>query len=188
VATYTCPSDPGLSGGILQGGDLGGSSYAANAQVFAPLIDETITGGGRMNPASEPDFCDRGSLLANLQDGSSNCILFTHAYAVCGSGGSAWGYSAGANAIPSPTLSYQPWSRASYAGQTSMAAVSQPVFQNQPSLTACAATDPATPHGDALLVVLGDGSVKGIAPTISTDTWNKACLPNDGNSLDSDWN
>jgi prepilin-type N-terminal cleavage/methylation domain-containing protein len=80
VATYTCPSDPGMSGGIVRGGILGGSSYAANAQVFAPLVDESIGGGGLMNPATALNFCDRGSLLANLQDGSSNCILFTHAY------------------------------------------------------------------------------------------------------------
>jgi len=39
-----------------------------------------------------------------------------------------------------------------------------------------------------MLVVLGDGSVRTIAPSISSDTWNKACLPNDGNVLGDDWN
>jgi hypothetical protein len=69
-----------------------------------------------------------------------------------------------------------------------MTAASQPVFQNQPSLTACTATDPATPHGNAMLVALGDGSIRTITPSVSPDTWNKACLPNDGNGLGSDWN
>jgi prepilin-type N-terminal cleavage/methylation domain-containing protein len=188
VSTYTCPSDPGMSGGIISGNGLGGSSYAANAQVFAPLADETIAGGGSMHPVTILDFCDRGSSLANLQDGASNVILFIHAYAVCGAQGSAWGYSAGVDTAPAATLSYQPWSRASYVDQTSKTAASQAPFQNQPSPAACVATDPATPHGDAMLVVLGDGSVRTIAPSISPDTWNKACLPNDGNMLGDDWN
>jgi len=188
VPIYTCPSDPGMSGGIISGNGLGGSSYAANAQVFAPLADETIAGGGSMNAVTTRDFCDRGSSLANLQDGASNIILFTHAYAVCGTQGSAWGYSAGVDTAPAATLTYQPWSRASYAEQTSMTADSQAPFQNQPSPATCLATDPATPHGDAMLVVLGDGSVRTIAPNISSGTWNKACLPNDGNVLGDDWN
>jgi hypothetical protein len=190
VPTYTCPADPSMSDGIQNGGVLGGSSYAANAQVFAPLVDETLGGGGMMYPATTPNFCDRGSFLANLRDGSSNTILFTHAYAVCGSQGSAWGYSAGINAAPSATLSFQPWSRASYIGQTSMTAADKPAFQDRPNpyTTACIATDPATPHAGAMLVVLGDASVRSVAPSISAETWNRACLPNDGNVLGTDWN
>jgi prepilin-type N-terminal cleavage/methylation domain-containing protein len=188
LAVYTCPSDPGMTDGILPGGTLGGSSYAANAQVFAPLTDESIEGGGRMHPDWFRYFCDRGSTIANLQDGSSNVIMFTHAYAACGSGGSAWGYSSGVNRPPVFALSYHPWSRSSYAQQTTMTAASGPAFQNQPSVADCVPTDPATPHANAMLVVLCDGSVKAISPSISPDTWNKACLPNDGNELGSDWN
>lgn len=47
-----------MTEGIVTGGALGGSSYAANAQVFAPLTDETIDGGA-MYPANKPNFTDR---------------------------------------------------------------------------------------------------------------------------------
>jgi prepilin-type N-terminal cleavage/methylation domain-containing protein len=42
VPTYACPADPSMSDGIQNGLTLGGSSYAANAQVFAPLVDESL--------------------------------------------------------------------------------------------------------------------------------------------------
>jgi hypothetical protein len=38
-----------------------------------------------------------------------------------------------------------------------------------------------------MMVTLCDGSVRGVAPNVTTDTWNKACLPNDGNVITIDW-
>jgi hypothetical protein len=103
--------------------------------------------------------------------------------------GSAWGYTEGINAVPSPVLSYHPWSRASYVKQTFMTPPGKAAFQNVPTpyATACVATDPATPHANAMMVVLGDASVRAVSASISSDTWNKACLPNDGNVLPPDW-
>ena len=65
--------------------------------------------------ATTPNFTDRGAPLVRLQDGASNIILFTHAYALCGpdNQGSAWGYSAGIGGTLSPENTFQPWSRAS---------------------------------------------------------------------------
>jgi prepilin-type N-terminal cleavage/methylation domain-containing protein len=190
VLTYVCPADPSMTDGIASGGILGGSSYAVNAQVFAPLADERIEGGA-MFPAVKANFTDRGSSLARLQDGTSNIILFTHTYALCGdSQGSAWGYGGGIGNVPSPVDTYQPWSRASYLKQTYRTAKNAAPFQNQPHpyTTKCVVTDPATPHANAMIVVLGDASVRSVMPTLSADTWNKACMPNDGNPLGRDWN
>jgi hypothetical protein len=190
VPTYVCSADPGLTDGIVTGGTLGGSSYAVNAQVFAPLTDESITGGG-MYSADKRNFTDRGSPLSRLGDGTSNIIIFTHAYALCGSTtrGSAWGYGAGIGKVPEPTDTFQPWSRASYLKQTYITRVGKQPFQNQPDPYAkkCVVTDPATPHPNAMIVVLGDASARRVLPTLSSDTWNKACLPNDGNILPADW-
>jgi hypothetical protein len=36
-------------------------------------------------------------------------------------------------------------------------------------------------------VALVDGSVRGVAPDISQDTWTRALLPRDGLALGSDW-
>ena len=189
VPTYACPVDPSMKDGIVNGGLLGGSSYAVNAQVFAPLADEDITGGA-MYPANKANFTDRGSSIARIGDGSSNTIMFTHTYALCGdSQGSAWGYGAGVGKVPAAAETYQPWSRASYLKQTYMTAKNAAAFQNQPNpyTTKCVVTDPATPHANAMMVVLGDASVRSVTASISADTWNKACLPNDGNILGPDW-
>ena len=189
VPTYVCPADPSVVDGIVNGGLLGGSSYAVNAQVFAPLTDESINGGA-MYPANKPNFTDRGSSIARIADGSSNTILLTHTYALCGaSQGSAWGYSAGVGKAPGAVNTYQPWSRASYLKQTYMTPKNAHVFQNQPNpyATKCVVTDPATPHANAMIVVLGDASVRTVTSGLSPDTWNKACLPNDGNPLGPDW-
>jgi hypothetical protein len=44
-----------------------------------------------------------------------------------------------------------------------------------------------TPHSAGLVVALGDGSVRVVAPTISWATWQNACDPRDGNPLGTDW-
>jgi len=188
ISTYACPSDPSMSDYIVAGGAYGGTSYVANAQVFAPLADETIAGGA-MYPSSKPNFTDRGVPIARLQDGASNIIFFTHSYALCGRGtGTIWGYGAGVDKPPSPIDTYQPWTRASYLNQTYLTPANGAAFEVQPNryLTKCSITDPATPHS-AMMVLLGDASVRGVVASISPDTWNKACLPNDGNKMPADW-
>src|SRR5437868_5087214 len=109
--------------------------------------------------------------------------MFTHAYALCGSTtqGSAWGYGAGIGKSPEAEDTYQPWSRASYLKQTFLTPLNKQPFQTQPDPYAkkCVLTDPATPHANAMIVVLGDASVRQVLPKVSPDTWNKACLPND---------
>ena len=129
VPTYVCPADPSMSDGILSGGVFGGSSYAANAQVFAALQGENLTAtpngkDGAMQPVTVANFADRGAAISRILDGSSNTILFIHSYAQCsksgGATGTTWGYSPGVNKPPDTTQGYQPWSRASLLGQKYM--------------------------------------------------------------------
>ena len=121
VSAFVCPADPSVTDGIIVGGTYGGTSYAANAQVFAPLTDESIN-GGFMYQATHPDFTDRAQSIARIKDGISNTVIFIHTYALCGSTtqGAAWGYGSGIGQAPSTTPSFQPWLRASYLGQTYM--------------------------------------------------------------------
>ena len=196
VSTYVCPADPSMSDGIQSGLTLGGTSYGANAQVFAPLLTEDSgPSGGQMKTAATPNYCDRGASIARIGDGSSNTILFIHSYALCGGSsasyaGTAWGFSGGQKAAPPKSgPSYLPWSRASYLGQVAYAAGTP--FQNAPNPYSdplkCDPKLPATPHASAMMVLLGDASVRSCTPSITPDTWNKACLPNDGGILGSDW-
>jgi Protein of unknown function (DUF1559) len=187
VTTFVCPLDPGVTDGIIVGGTYAGTSYAANAQAFAPLEDETINGGA-MYPSSKVNFTDRATSIEKMKDGSSNVIIFTHSYALCGSTntGTVWGYGAGVNQPPSPIQGFQPWSRASYLNQVYSAKAGNVVFQNAPNYAICVPALPATPHV-AMMVAMGDGSVRSVVPSISADTWNKVCLPNDGAILGEDW-
>ena len=186
--SYNCPADPSTS----VSADLGGASYAVNAQVFARLRDETINGAGDMYPMTEAGFCDRGSPIADIKDGSSSTIGFMHSYSLCGpeNKGTFWLYTAGMQQPPENTLTLQPWARATYIGQKGMTGPRENPFQNQPSpynqsfdparSSGCDPMLPATPHRNTMLVALMDASVRAIAPSINADTWNKACLPNDG--------
>ncbi len=164
---YVCPADPSMNDGMIIGGKYGGASYAANAQVFAPLMSEDANRfqngvDGAMFPASRVSAFDRGQPSGKIRDGVSNTIFFTHSYALCGSTstGTIWGYGAGINQPPSPINTFQPWSRASYLEQTYM--TTGVVFQNQPNpyLTKCVVTDPATPHAGVMMVLMGDGASK----------------------------
>jgi len=182
IPTFVCPADPSMSDGIQAGGTLGGSSYAANAQLFATLNSET---NGDMVGNTKPNWCDRGSTISRISDGSSNTIMFLHVYALCGTGagGSAWGYTTGPTAQPSSTQGSQPWMRASVLKQDYNGTIGTGTFQNQPNpynSKACLPSLSSTPHSSAMMVLLGDASVRSCIPSISVTTWNSACLPNDG--------
>jgi prepilin-type N-terminal cleavage/methylation domain-containing protein len=202
VPTYVCPADPSMNDGIRAGDatNRGGSSYAANAQVFASVVTETVTttanGSGTMNSTGTLNWGDRGASIARLQDGSSNIIGVIHVYAVCGAStnGATWGMSAGGSATgyTTPTLALTqpyPFQRSSTMGQVCMAATGTAAFQNQPNpyTTACVASSPATPHSSSMMVGLMDASVRSVIPSILANTWNCACMPNDGNPMPSDW-
>jgi hypothetical protein len=71
-----------------------------------------------------------------------------------------------------------------------MTAHNTPAFQVQPNpfdSANCSPTDPATPHFDVMIVAIADGSVHTVDPTVTPNTWNMACMPNDGGVLGSDW-
>jgi prepilin-type N-terminal cleavage/methylation domain-containing protein len=195
VTTYVCPADPSVTDGVVVGGTLGGTSYAANSQVFSPLQGELMTAtqdgtNGAQFTAQRVNWFDRSTSIEKIRDGSSNTVIFIHTYALCGSStqGAAWGYGAGIGQTPVKTASMQPWLRASYLGQTYMSTGAP--FQNQPTpynTAACRWGDPATPHSSALMVAMGDGSVRSVVPSLSAQTWNLVCLPNDGQVLGADW-
>jgi len=223
VPTYVCPADPSMNDGIRAGDATlrGGSSYAANAQVFAPVLTElaSVANASTGNSAAPVlNWCDRGSTIARIQDGSSNTILFLHVYAVCGASGSgaAWGQSSGAaspatngnNFAANAAVSVNPlpWMRAgnmahtvnsTLVGSGATVPSNTGTFNNLPNPysvnwstannTGCNPANPSTPHSSAMMVLLGDASVRSCIPSISADTWNKACLPNDGNPMPSDW-
>jgi hypothetical protein len=171
---------------------LGGTSYAANALVFAPLPDERIGGGGLMHPATKPNYCDRGSPAIKIQSGTTSIIGFAHSYSLCGSDnkGTSWLYTAGLKSPPGAVQTSQPWSKASYIGQKVIVAPGERAFQNQPSPhdrsydaatgSGCDPLLPATPHANEIMVVMMGGAARSIARDIDINIWNRHFFPNHG--------
>jgi prepilin-type N-terminal cleavage/methylation domain-containing protein len=60
-------------------------------------------------------------------------------------------------------------------------------FQITPGAGNCHPDVLTSPHTGAMLVGLGDGSVRTVSPGISLTTWRNACNPVDGAVLGSDW-
>src|SRR4029077_18303638 len=103
--------------------------------------------------------------------------------------GAAWLYTAGQNQPPGTNQTFQPWARSTYIGQKGVVAPGERVFQSQPSPydqpfdratgLGCDPLVPATPHADAMMVLLLDASVRRVSRSIDREIWNRACLPND---------
>jgi prepilin-type N-terminal cleavage/methylation domain-containing protein len=60
-------------------------------------------------------------------------------------------------------------------------------FQLAPQPGSCLWAVLVSPHAGAMIVGLGDGSVRNVSASISSRTWLEACIPNDGAVLGSDW-
>jgi hypothetical protein len=60
-------------------------------------------------------------------------------------------------------------------------------FQTTPAPETCQQNVTHSPHPSAMVVGLGDGSVRTVSPSVATMTWYNACHPYDGAVLGSDW-
>src|SRR3954463_15529873 len=60
-------------------------------------------------------------------------------------------------------------------------------FQIAPAKGFCNPQVTSSPHTGAMLVALGDGSCRNVSISVSVTTWERACIPDDGNTLGNDW-
>ena len=179
IATYICPSDPTPVNGMNVPTGWAGTSYAANAQVFA----HTDANTGQMF-----DW-DRGASIAKIRDGSSNTIAWAERYVDCyagntapgGPGGSLWG------------VMWGPWwpifmGDATGGGMNYVGLSQYAMFQVQPSGSAdCDTYRAHSIHSGGIQVGLLDGSVRTVSTAVSPVTWWYACNPNDGQAMPPDW-
>jgi prepilin-type N-terminal cleavage/methylation domain-containing protein len=186
IVTYRCPAEPvpiGPYGDGLGSTNHGGEdhwaigNYAANYYVFGDPPRANTEGAARI-PASFPD-------------GLTNTIFFTERYGTCGTSGD-----------PNATNTYgnlwsdsnQTW-RATFCVNNvnqapTHAGYDDPClkFQVQPNwITGCLSERAQSPHPNGIMVGLGDGSVRFLSAAISDETWARACDPQDGRTLGSDW-
>lgn len=181
VKTYVSPADP------TGNGSTGGSSYAANWQVFqAPAALSTTAIASPSQNAAIP---------RTFPDGTTSVILYAEIYQSCNiaagaaptatGGNRLWGVVSRSNDSPS-------FNRNPTSPNPSLVNPNLVRFQVQPKQlgTGTGICDPAaaqTPHAGGMLVCLGDGSVRVIAASLSDLTWRRVCAPADGETLGSDW-
>jgi prepilin-type N-terminal cleavage/methylation domain-containing protein/prepilin-type processing-associated H-X9-DG protein len=170
---YTCPSDASLSadfttnlpGGLGSANETGYAitSYSFNGQVFG-------------------DDCGKPRLSSTFIDGTSNTAFAFERYAICGSGGDVrtWGNGAGIDGNNE---------NAYYAGGSPgvawVNANVTAVFQVQPTFAKCASTthDTSTPHPGAMNILMGDGTVRSVAGSISIAVFRAIITPNGGETV-----
>jgi len=191
VPIYICPSDPSVQNAGTYGGcgqmnginiqrdNFASCNYAANVMVFEP----------------------RGTLPLStaMPDGTSNTVCFAERYKNCSPDGAhgggctlpAWAWNTarnGGDCWTSPTFGAQNDGIGQMNCGGALYSNGNVPFQAGPSAQSCNWYVTQGGHAGTMQVALGDGSVRGVADSLSVNTWVHACTPNDGNPLGSDWN
>jgi len=194
VKTFQCPSDSTSSAGINQnGGNAGGwsvSSYSPNFWMFA---NQNVLN----NSVGAYITCGKYK-IGNIPDGTSNTVGIVERVGVFP------GYSGWSNSILYPT-SYSYWgftNGASVYGYWAQWDINHNGYNAynsgqagiQPGCSAtggnpgpCHPYNATSQHTATVLVLMMDGSVRGVNPSISLQTWSYAVTPDDGQAMGANW-
>jgi prepilin-type N-terminal cleavage/methylation domain-containing protein len=173
VKTLLCPSDSTHANGLCTTGATGwaGASYAPVYQLFGATNSYNSSVGAYIARSQYN--------VGNIPDGTSNQVALVERFTSF----PVYGWSNAALYPMSP----------SYWGWNSYGSVYGVWGLYPPQVGASAGgTNPAHPYypnsaHQTCLVLLLDGSVRGVGPDVSSTTWGYACQPDDGNPLGSDW-
>jgi prepilin-type N-terminal cleavage/methylation domain-containing protein len=167
VKLYVSPLDDVAAN--LTGPNSGRPSctYPSNQYVFGPL-DPTNWWA-----------TSKGSIVTCFRDGTSQTIMFSEHYGTC--------------IDPTDGLEYDMlWCESNpyphnYGGDQCPTIMNTALPQFQPIPKNCVSNLYQSHQAGGILVSLGDGSVRQVAPAISQATWQSAILPDDGIPLGGDW-
>jgi prepilin-type N-terminal cleavage/methylation domain-containing protein len=170
IKVLICPSDPSLNSNIQRYG-YASTNYAANLKVFDPR--------------------GPGTIVTSMPDGTANTVIFAERYKVCapswgGYTGPAWAMHPAyvGHGWDTPVFG---WHEAGGGYDPSFNGGTGQPFQVTPAVSACDWRVMQGAHSGVMVVGLGDGSVRGVNGGLSLTTWVRACTPNDGQVLGSDW-
>lgn len=179
---FLCPSDPsdpitnGMAIGVTPNG--GSALYPLTGGVGCPVTNYAVNGqifGGGGNPKIP------GAML----DGTSITALMYERYGICA------GYVPNPWSLSGATVVTPADSNANNAALAYQGTIPAPPgwskFQGQPATFACTAGLTQTGHTAGMNVLMGDASVKLVAPSISQTTWSAVVTPNSQDIVGGDW-
>jgi prepilin-type N-terminal cleavage/methylation domain-containing protein len=202
IKTYVAPGDPSLPAEFKTWSDRGATSYAANWHAF---------GGGW---GQDWQIGGKARIPATFPDGTSNTIAYLERYSICGDG-PRWGPSYvyaeriwgedGQNAGPiaqrynenvwtAPVFwisipgGYDPTPPADYPlDRVTGTSRYLGAIQVKPSIKQCDPTRLQAFSTGGMQILLMDGSVRVLTPSVSNATLARALVPDDGFVLGNDW-
>ena len=190
VKVFQGPSDPSLTS--TSGTAI---SYMVNDAVFSQNLAIVRISDG----ASNTILMAEGYSSCYGYDASYNYtyryLTYNQDIATSSSGTYTYSYSLTYPANPAQNVTYGPYGpySSTYGATTSPGAsfgsIPNKTFQVKPALNSykCDGTIPQGLSSGGLQVLLGDGSVRGLAAGITQSTWSAALTPNNGDSLGNDW-
>jgi prepilin-type N-terminal cleavage/methylation domain-containing protein len=208
--TYSYSSQIWVSGGVRA--YFGYSRYDP-IKTFIADADASLTSTSYsyVSYLLNDEVLGKNLKIQNISDGSSNTVLIAEGYANC------WGYSYtytngsyyynyasrygtwNVGNVYSLVYHYQYTSPGysftedyTYSDMPKFNLVAGKTFQVRPSpsgsgTNSCDGSVPQGLSSGSLLVLLADGSVKGVSQGVSASTWGAALTPNGGEVLGSDW-
>jgi hypothetical protein len=183
---------------------VGGLVYQGTVKILIGSADPTNYGYTSISYLANQAVVDGRHKIQTISDGSSNTVLYAEGYSYAFSSSNSNGNYSYVSREGQWTV--MPETLYNYSGNgyssTSLGPVFGPVvgktFQVRPSPygttdskgNTTGGPDPYTPQSlasGALLVGMGDGSVRGVSGGISAATWYAALTPDAGDILGSDW-
>jgi type II secretory pathway pseudopilin PulG len=199
IPTFICPSDPSvfnaaaiypgacgvMTGDNLQRGGFASSCYCANAMVFDPRQKMNIENAMRDGSSNTVMIAERYKNCSPDGSNGGGCTLPGWAWNTLANGGDCWSsptFGAQEAGLPGGN---QPGGMNCGGAKFSHGSVA---FQGGPSAQACNWYVTQGGHPGQMMAGLGDGSVKGVNPSMTPTTWIRACHPGDGLQIGGDFN
>ena len=182
IKTYVAPDDPRApaNGLVDSGSPRYGSSYAPNEYVFS---------GGNNSPkpfwsyGASWGVSPTAAIPKSFPDGTSNTIIFSTRYMVCGPTTNQVTYTWGEECQGCGGCS-----RIGNGAQgTAMGFYSTALPQWKPTPANCQGCLLQGLQSNGIEVCMGDGSTRLVSSGVSANSWLYAVLPNDNMTFDSTW-
>jgi prepilin-type N-terminal cleavage/methylation domain-containing protein/prepilin-type processing-associated H-X9-DG protein len=165
INLYLCPSDDSNKPSATWSNGWVVSNYVANHDAFYNPND-----GGVMSNWHDPAIAYQASISSTYNDGTSNTLGITEAYARCGPTGTLWAHE---TVTPDWHAMFNDWQA---RGPNSK-------FQIMPTQAQCNRFLPQQIHSSGINALMMDGSVRNIKSTVNPNAWWAALTPS-GQAVD----